>query len=159
MPHRRRWGVRWVDAHCGPTATPRGVCWPEAMPPRHPSLPGHGQSGRGRGCSWLDPDGASELKRRGIEEAAGLVYLGAGLPAGCDAAVHDDVSGLPVEGAGERGVEAALAGGDLPVAAELNQHGIARDEVAGGVDRAGCGTTGGAFKLPRSHVVLVKGDV
>src|SRR5262249_25426277 len=87
------------------------------------------------------------------------MYLGAGMPAGCDAAVHDDISGLPVKGAGERGVETALLAGNLPVAAKPDQHCITGDEIARGVDHTGCGTTGGALKLPGSYIVLVKGDV
>jgi len=57
--------------------------------------------------SWFDSDGAGELQRCEVDEVAGLVYLGACLPAGCDLAVHDDVPGLPVECAGQRGVKAA----------------------------------------------------
>ena len=56
---------------------------------------------------WFDSDGAGELQRCEVDEVAGLVYLGACLPAGCDLAVHDDVPGLPVECAGQRGVKAA----------------------------------------------------
>jgi hypothetical protein len=36
--------------------------------------------------SWLNLDGASELKRCGVHEVAGLVYQGAGRPARGDLA-------------------------------------------------------------------------
>src|SRR5215472_11373970 len=112
-----------------------------------------------RGWSWFDSDGAGEFQRRGVDQVAGLVHLGARLPAGCDFSVHDDVAGLPVEGAGQRGVETTLTSRDLPVAGELDQDWVVRCEVADGADGAGCGAASSAFELAGSDVVLVEGDV